>query len=287
LLRRLVPPSLADDAHKGDAGKIFGLCGSRTMPGAAVLVARAAQRAGAGLVTLGCLEPELLRVVPAAVPEAVYVDLSALDQWPIFLASRGDHALVVGPGLGQGPSAAAALDGLLACGRRGPLVLDADALTMLASQRGGLARLNAATILTPHPGEAQRLLGRSVGSDPEQRREAALELARASGAVVVLKGRHSVVAQGSQVYVNDTGNWGMATAGSGDVLSGIAAAYAALCATGQHPSWTPFDAAAAAVRVHGLAGDLAAAHLGRRALIASDLIGYLPAAQKRLEAAAT
>jgi NAD(P)H-hydrate epimerase len=99
----------------------------------------------------------------------------------------------------------------------------------------------------------------------------------------VLKGRRTVVFHAARAYVNDTGNAGMATAGAGDVLSGILGAYLALCGTGAFPDWTPLDAACAAVRVHGLAGDLAAAHVGKRALIASDLITWLPAAQRRLE----
>ena len=139
-------------------------------------------------------------------------------------------------------------------------------------------------MLTPHPGEAARLLGREVGRSAAEREAAARELAQRSRAIVCLKGARTVVTDGSRVYVNDTGNSGMATAGSGDVLAGILAAYLALTATGEHETWTPLDAACAAVRAHGLAGDFAAAHLGKRALVASDLIQWLPQAQRRLEA---
>ncbi len=282
----LVPPDLPASAHKGDAGRVLCLCGSRTMPGAAILVVRAAARAGAGLVYLGCLDESLLQVVPPASPETVLVDYSHQDQWTIPLAARGDHAVVIGSGLGQGPRARAALEGLLACGRKIPVVIDADALNLLAGQVERLKSSAILAILTPHPGEAQRLLSRSIAPDPDARQAAALELAQRSGGVVCLKGQHTVVAHGSRVFTNDTGNWGMATAGSGDVLAGIMGAYVAQCVAGPHPEWTPFVAAAAAVRVHGLAGDLAASHMGPRALIASDLVTFLPAAQKRLRAAA-
>jgi NAD(P)H-hydrate repair Nnr-like enzyme with NAD(P)H-hydrate dehydratase domain len=137
-------------------------------------------------------------------------------------------------------------------------------------------------VLTPHPGEASRLLEREIPSDPAGREAAARELATRSGAIVCLKGKATVVTDGQFVYTNDTGNSGMATAGAGDVLAGIVGAYAALCATGAFPNWTALDATCAAVRAHGLAGDLAAAHLGKRAVIASDLIQWLAQAQRRL-----
>ncbi len=281
----LVPPDLPAGAHKGDAGRVLSLCGSRAMPGAAILVARAALRAGAGLFVAACLDENLLVALPIAAPEVVLWDATKLEQWTIALASRNDHAAVIGPGLGTGPRARAALEGALESKRRIPLVIDADGLNLLAGRVEQLKQCPAISILTPHVGEAQRLLGREIASDDAARRAAALELARRSGAVACLKGPRTVVTDGEQLYVNDTGNWGLATAGAGDVLSGIMGAYAALCATGQHPGWTPLVAAAAAVRVHGLAGDLAAAHVGPRSVIASDLISALPSAQQRLKKA--
>ena len=137
-------------------------------------------------------------------------------------------------------------------------------------------------VVTPHPGEAERLLGRKIPGDDAGRATAAKEISRRSRAICCLKGHRTVVAEGERVYVNETGNPGMATAGAGDVLAGILGAYLAPCAHGNAPSWTPFDAAASAVHVHGLAGDLAAAEVGRRGLVASDLIRFLPSAQARL-----
>lgn len=279
--RALVPPALADDAHKGDAGRVLCLVGSRLMPGAAVLVARAAQRAGAGLVCVAAREREVLAAVAVAAPEAVHLDLAA-GSATFAIGARADHALVLGCGLGV--EAARELFGAAcAANRRVPIALDADALNALAGEPERLRDWPGARVLTPHPGEAARLLGRALGSGADERETAARELARRSGGVCCLKGARTVVSDGAHVYVNDTGNAGMATAGAGDVLAGILGAYLALCATGAHPQWTPLDAACAAVRAHGLAGDLAAAHQGRRGLVASDLIAWLPAAQRRLE----
>jgi NAD(P)H-hydrate epimerase len=253
------------------------------MPGAAVLVARAAARAGAGLVAAGCLDPNLLLILPIAVPEAVLVDLSRLSDLAFVLESRQPHSIVCGPGLGSGGRGAELARHLLRGAPPVPLVIDADALNHLAGEPALLRGHGGPVVITPHPGEARRLLGREVPSDPDGRVAAARELVARTGAIVVLKGRGTVVTDGRSVYVNDTGNPGMATGGTGDVLSGVLGAYLALCATGDHPGWTPLDAACAAVRVHGLAGDLAAAHLGRRALIASDVVTWLASAQKRLE----
>jgi NAD(P)H-hydrate epimerase len=281
--RDLAPPSLAEGAHKGDTGRVLCLVGSRLMPGAALLVARAAQRAGAGLVTVGCQDEALLGLVPASAPEAVLLDLSRVPEPTFALGQRADHAVVCGCGLGQEPRARKLVEALFPSNLACPLVLDADALNILADAPEQIRAWRGPVVITPHPGEATRLLGREVPADDQARLAAARELAERTGAIAVLKGHRTVVAHGTRVYVNDTGNAGMATAGAGDVLAGILGAYLAACGTGAFPRWTPLDAACAAVRVHGLAGDVAASHLGRRALIASDLIAWLPAAQRRLE----
>ncbi len=281
--RELVPPALGDDAHKGDAGRVLCLVGSRLMPGASILVARAAQRAGAGLVTVGCQDPALLSILPAAAPEAVLLDLSAGGAALHALPRRDDHAIVAGCGLGQGTHARELVEVLLATNPGVPVVLDADGLNLLGAEPERLRGRRGPTVVTPHPGEAERLLGQEIPRDDAGRTAAARELARRTGAIAVLKGRRTVVVRGEEVYLNDTGNPGMATAGAGDVLAGILGAYLALCGTGAFPRWTPMHAACAAVRVHGLAGDLAAAKLGRRALVASDLIDWLGAAQQRVE----
>ncbi len=279
------PVALSADAHKGTAGRVLCACGSRLMPGAAILSTRAAIRAGAGLVTLAALDVELLSVVPIAAPEAVLLDWSERDlagsSFAQRLAGRDDHARLVGCGLGQGERARALLEACTSDASRAPLVLDADALNLLQGEPERLKRRAGFTLLTPHPGEASRLLGREIPRDEPGRIAAALELSGRSGACVVLKGHRSVIVGEASVFVNATGNPGMATAGSGDVLAGIAVAYLAASAASGSGSFTALDAVRAAVYVHGLAGDLAAAQLGERALIASDLIEYLPAAQSR------
>lgn len=285
--RPLAAPELAKNAHKGDAGRVLCFVGSRLYPGAATLVARAAQRAGAGLVTLACLDESLLGVVPIAAPEAVYLDFCGTAdveraRLAALLQSREDHALVLGCGLSLCERSAALVESVLTSGAKIPLVVDADGLNALGSRPERLRGYAGPVVITPHPGEASRLLGRLVPKHDEERARAALELAEKSGAIVCLKGHHTVVTDGRTVFVNDTGNPGMATAGAGDVLAGILGAYLAACAGEAGHAWTPFDAAAGAVHVHGLAGDLAAKELGRRGLVASDLIAFLPKAQRKL-----
>jgi NAD(P)H-hydrate epimerase len=255
------------------------------MPGAAVLVARAAQRAGCGLVTLACRADNLRSIVPVAAPEAVLLDLSGRNgtaaKLARIIAEREDHARVAGPGLGDDDVTRAWLDRLFASAFTGPTVLDADALNALSGDLARLRGLAGPIVLTPHPGEAARLLGRKFPADPDGRIESAVEISRRSRSVCCLKGHRTVVTDGERVFVNETGNPGMATAGAGDVLAGILVAYLAACSTGLHPGWTVFDAAASAVHVHGMAGDLAAAELGQRGVVASDLIRFLPRAQLR------
>lgn len=279
----VLPPALAADAHKGLAGRVACLCGSAEMPGAALLVARAAQRAGAGLVTMGCLHPRLLDALPIAAPEAVLQDLvahagsaqAAADAW----LAREAHARVCGPGLGGGDFTRALVERIVARAGAEPLVLDADALNVYAGRLAELRQRRAPTVLTPHPGEAARLLGRAVASDEQQRFDAARELASRSGAIVVLKGAGTLVADESRIWQCEDGNAGMATAGAGDVLAGILAAYAARAVALAETEYTAFDAACAAVWMHALAGDEAASSHGERALIASDLIDELAGVQ--------
>jgi len=258
------------------------------MPGAAVLVARSAQRAGAGLVTLGYTSENLRTIVPIAAPEAILLDLTHAVEDDRFVAepelsSRQDHARVIGPGMGRSSTTRLIVEHVVASSFTGPLVLDADALNVLDRDLERVRAHRGDLVLTPHPGEAARLLGREIERDARSRLEAARELSRRSRGIACLKGHGTVVTDGERVYVNTTGNPGMATAGAGDVLSGIMVAYLALCATREEPTWTAFDAAAAAVHVHGLAGDIAAERLGRRSLIASDLIEHLSLAQVRFQ----
>lgn len=276
-----LPAAVPRNGHKGMAGRVACLCGSAEMPGAALLVARAAQRAGAGLVAMGGLDARVLDLLPLAAPEAVLQDLSgatpeaAVDAW----LAREAHARLVGPGLGDNERTRALVERVLArCGDE-PLVLDADALNALAGRLANLRLRRAPIVLTPHPGEAARLLGRAVLDDERGRNEAVREIALKSGAIAVLKGAGTLVSDGTRVWKCDHGNPGMATAGSGDVLAGILVAYAARARALEQRDYGAFEAACAAVYMHALAGDEAATSKGERALIASDLIDELPDVQ--------
>jgi ADP-dependent NAD(P)H-hydrate dehydratase len=279
------PPTLELSAHKGDAGRVLLIAGSRTMPGAAVLAGRGALRAGAGLVTIACQAPEMMASLPAALPEAIYLELGA-KELGAQLAERSDDAIVCGPGLGVTASVRALVEELLES-YEGSVVLDADALNVIGQEPERLADSRAQLVLTPHLGEASRLLGRRLSSEPAERRDAALDLARRAEAIVCLKGAGTVVTDGERVEVNETGNAGMATAGSGDVLAGICAAYLAASSIAGSEDFDALRAARAAVYVHGLAGDLAAGALGERAVMASDLVDSLADAQIAHHAAAS
>lgn len=290
-----MPPALKESDHKGSVGRVLAIAGSRTMPGAGVLVARAAQRGGAGLVVAAMLDAELATSLILAAPEAVLAPLADVDPNTDAtaaglldtLAQRDPHAWLFGPGVGDDGRARLWLNYLLDSGSSRPLLLDADALNAVDGQPERFQRYLGPLVLTPHPGEAARLLGRSIPAEEAGRIASARELADRSGAIVCLKGAGTVVTDGIDAYVNRTGNPGMATAGSGDVLSGLMLALLAAFRETNDASTAregARDAALLAVHLHGLAGDLAAGQLGQRALIASDLIRALPAAWRQLEA---
>lgn len=277
-------PPLAEDAHKGDAGRALCLVGSRAMPGAAILVARAAQRSGAGLVTVACFDDLLLEVIPPPSPETVLLPVDPEDlldhdgDFGELVDARESHARLAGPGLGNGERTRLVVRRLLESAFSGPLVLDADALNALEGEPERLRDVAAKVVITPHPGEASRLAGRAVPRDDAGRSAFAEELARRAGCVVLLKGRHTVITDGQRTELNDTGNSGMATAGSGDVLGGILVAFLARAVAQGDAAGDAFASAWRAARVHGIAGDYAAGMLGADALIASDLIAFLPQA---------
>jgi NAD(P)H-hydrate epimerase len=270
-------PPRAPDSHKGDFGRVLVVAGSRGMSGAAVLCASAALRAGAGLVRVA-IAAGVLPIVAAGNP--CYMTASLPDDNDGRLAPQAEadvlrlaetsDVVAAGPGLGATPAVAAIVRALLAR-VPGPLVLDADALNVLAGHAEALRGRKVPPILTPHPGEFGRLLGRKVSGAPTERQELAAQFAAEHGVVLVLKGHGTVVTDGRRVYMNKTGNPGMATGGSGDVLTGLIAAL-----LGQ--KLEPFAAAQLGVHLHGLAGDLARDDLGEVALIATDLIAYLPRA---------
>lgn len=270
-------PEREPGSHKGDYGHALIVAGSPGKAGAAILAARAAVRAGAGLVTVAVPEPVLPTVDLGSI-ESMTLGLPAgasgqlLDEAAeaVLDAAEGKAVLALGPGLGQEPATVAAIRRIvLDCPL--PLVLDADGLNAFAGHAGDLAVRRTETVLTPHPGELGRLLGVSTAQIQEDRVAAARGAAEETGAIVVLKGHLSLIASGTAVFVNPTGNPGMATGGSGDVLTGL---IAGLLAQGLDA----LDATVLAVYLHGLAGDLAAGRLGEIALAAGDLIEVLPAA---------
>ncbi len=260
------------------------LCGNPSMPGAATLTVRAAARAGAGLVTLGVFSHEIIAPVSAGSPETVFLDLSRTKE---LFASRLPHELVqhrhgarvAGPGLGQSGQTRELVRCLVGSIFAGPLVLDADALNVLAGGLEAAQEYKGALILTPHPGEAARLNEEDCPADDAGRLTFAREIAERSGSICVLKGHRTVVTDGERDYVNETGSAGMATAGSGDVLAGVLGAYLSI-AEDEGP-WDVFGATCAAVYVHGLAGELATERHGVRGAIASDQIAALPEAHLR------
>ena len=259
-------------AHKGMMGNALLVTGCYGMAGAAILSSKACLRSGVGKVTVNTPRRNMA-VVQAAVPEAV-VQVSSEDT--IFaepVDTEEFAALGIGPGLGQSEQTAIALIAQL---RRSqcPIVADADALNILGNHRAWLQQLPKGIILTPHPKELDRLEGHST--DSYERLSKAINLAERLQGYVIVKGHHTAIClPDGHVLFNSTGNAGMATAGSGDVLTGI---ITALLARGYNRR----DACVLAVYLHGLAGDLAANEVGEESLIASDIIRFLPQAFKRL-----
>lgn len=260
------------DTHKGDYGHVLVVGGSVGFLGAPMLAASAALRAGAGLVSLA-VPREVYPVVARKAPAEIMVH--PLSQGALSVLLRKADVVAVGPGLSRRP-AAVSLARRLVAGCRQPMVVDADALAAFeggrAIRRGSGA---GAVVITPHPGEMARLLRTTVERVQSDRRGIAARTAKRLGAVVVLKGHRTVIASPSgRTAVNTTGNPGMATAGTGDVLTGVIAAL-----IGQGLS--AFDAARTGTHVHGLAGDLAARRVGQVSLTAGDVLAALPAAFKR------
>jgi NAD(P)H-hydrate epimerase len=279
-------PARPAAAHKGDFGHVLLVAGSPGKAGAAVLAARGAVRGGAGLVTVAVPQP-LLAAVDVSSFESMTLGLQARPEGMLagaagerVLAVLADkRALGLGPGLGTHPETAAVVRRLVRESRV-PVVVDADALNAFAGHAAELAERAAPAVLTPHPGELARLLGGSAADVQADRLAAAERAAREFRAVVLLKGWRTLVATPEgEVWVNPTGNPGMATGGSGDVLTGLVTA---LLAQGLEPR----AAALAGAYVHGLAGDLVAERLGTRGLAAGDLADALPLAFHRLAAAA-
>jgi len=275
-------PPRPKNAHKGDFGRVLVVAGSRGMTGAAVLAARAALKAGAGLVTVACPESER-KIIACALPEALTFGAkcaggtftaAAAAQVAAFAKAKKIDALLIGPGLGSSKGAVAFALKLLASLDL-PAVVDADALNALAAGPRPFKIKTAPSIFTPHPGEAARLLGKKVTARPA----AALALARLCGGTAVLKGPGTLVCEGHTIFKNISGGPELAKGGSGDVLAGLCAGFYAQngLARGFTPR-TALGSAALAVFLHGVCGELAAKKYTTRCVLAGELLDFLPEA---------
>lgn len=256
-------PRRSPDAHKGNNGRVLIVAGSRGMAGAAVLAANGAYRGGAGLVSL-------------AVPEELVDTVASLQvcalvrALPLEPAAVEADVVAVGPGLGAAPATYELVRQIVAHWAL-PVVVDADGLNAFVELPDRLATGKSPRILTPHPGELARLTKSTAASINRTRQKSAEQAALKFKSIVVLKGQGTVITDGKRTRINKSGNPGMATGGTGDVLTGV---IAALLAQGL----SPFDAASLGVHLHGRAGDLAAEKLGIHSMMATDVLDHLPAA---------
>ena len=270
-------------AHKGAFGHLLVVAGSQGKAGAMVLAARAAVAGGAGLTTVA-LPESLAAPLAAGCPEAMSMPLAATPRGTLsaaaldalVAAAERRTAAAVGPGLGRDEETDDLIRRFVGA-TSVPLVLDADGLNAFAGRLEELAERRGPSVLTPHPGELSRLLGRPVAEIQGDRLAAAREAASRSGAVVALKGRNTVIAAADgEAWINATGHPAMASGGSGDVLTGLVAARLA-------QGDTPEFAACLSVHLHGLAGEIAAARIGAPAVAAGELLADLGAAFRRLD----
>lgn len=266
------------DSHKGDYGHLLVIGGSPGLTGAVALCSLSALRAGSGLVTLAIpeslnpiLEMKLTEVMTKPFPETKEKTLSRKALPQILRFSKKIDGFAIGPGFSTQKETANFLLQLLPRIDK-PVILDADGINILAREIGVLKKIKSPFILSPHPGEMARLLKKDISEVQKNRKKIARDFAAKYGVVLVLKGYKTVVAdQKGNIYINNTGNPGMATAGSGDVLTGIIGAFLA-------QGLSSFAAAKFAVYLHSLAGDLAAKKKGEISLIATDILENLPKA---------
>lgn len=258
------------NAHKGSFGKLLLLCGSKGYTGAPALAAMGALRVGAGLVYLAVPESiymieavKLLEPIVLSMPDEDGM-LSSAAIRPITNLLPNMGAVLVGPGLGQSDATTKIVCWVLE-NYKGPVIVDADGINVLKSHKNVLRGRTSPTILTPHEGEFCRF----GGSLSAGRTEAALQLSNELGAIILLKGHETVITDGKRIYINSTGNPGMAVGGCGDVLAGMIAGL-----VGQ--GIAPLESAACAAWLHGAAGDICAAEIGQYGMLPSDMLNVLP-----------
>jgi len=275
------------DTHKGNYGHLLVVGGARGKTGAVKMTGMAALRSGAGLVSVALPDRYMGQVIsdcaelmtePLPSDEEGFLTAGALTAVGELLRPR--DLLVLGPGMGAGPGTVEFVHGLLPR-LEVPVVIDADALNCIAQDTAILNKLGVPAVLTPHPGEMARLMNCTTGEVQENREEVAREFSGKYRVYLILKGYRTVFAEPSgQVWINPTGNPGMATAGTGDVLSGILGAFCARINHQNSDAW--ILAAAAAAYLHGLAGDLAAEAFTEEALVARDLINFIHTGIQRI-----
>jgi len=277
-------PERPSFSHKGTYGHVFLVAGSKGKTGAALLAAKTDLRVGAGLLTLGVPE-ELMDVYQSRVTDKMTLPLPSRDGMPTkealgvileFSQEKAD-VLAMGPGMGISPDTESLVKDVIGMSTT-PLVLDADALTLLRGQSAVLKNAKAPVVLTPHPGEMAGLLQVAIKEVEKDRLGSALRLASDTGAYVVLKGVPTVIAEPEgRAFISTRGSPAMAKAGMGDVLTGMIAGFMA-------QGVSPLDAALLGVYVHGLAGEFAAREFGVYSVLASDIHNFIPAALKSLYA---
>ncbi|NQT33118.1 MAG: NAD(P)H-hydrate dehydratase [Candidatus Omnitrophica bacterium] len=274
-------PGRREDSHKGDYGKVLVIAGSPGMTGAAYLASQGALLSGSGLVTCGVpqslnaiMEVKLTEVMTLALPETQEGTISAKAKVKILDFAEKCDVIAIGPGLGRNKDIQTLINDLLEAVEI-PVVLDADGINALEGRMEILTKREARTVITPHPGEMSRLMGKSAGIVQSNREEFAKSIAEVTGSVVCLKGHRTVVASPEgNTYINETGNSGMASGGTGDVLTGMIASF-----IGQGVG--DYSAAVCAAYLHGLSGDIASEKKGQFSMIATDLLEYLPEAFKK------
>jgi NAD(P)H-hydrate epimerase len=254
------------EGHKGLFGKVLVVGGNAEMIGAPVLAGTAALHMGAGLVQIA-VPKAILAAAISITPELIGLGLGQRGKRRLLDAAAKADVLVIGPGLGQSPAAHERLESLWGLDK--PAIVDADALNLLAERKKWPASFKLKAVLTPHPGEMQRLaklFGQTeVPADEQGRIDIALKAAQTFGQIILLKGFRTVVTDGQRVFVNQTGNSSLSKAGTGDVLSGMIGAL-----LGQ--KMEPFDAACLGAHLHGRAGEVAGERLGLRGVLARDVI---------------
>ena len=253
------------DSHKGTHGHALLVAGSHTKMGAAIISAKACLRAGAGLVTINIPKRERTSIF-TSIPEAMLEIREAINIWNSY------NAIAIGPGLGIDKPAEKLVKKTLKIQDK-PLLLDADALTILAKNQTLLLTLPQNTILTPHPKEFDRLFGNHNSED--ERRTTAIEKANELNCIIVLKSHHTFITNGVENFENTTGNSGLAKGGSGDALTGIITAFLA-------QGYTPLHAALIGVYIHGLAADIALESQSHESMLITDVIQNLGKAFKKI-----